>query len=96
MNLVIAGAYYYDEESDTILIPHYTGEFGIVDCDEYAAMEDLQGRYDQSYIDKVKDDPIEYDGTNYYNSEYNPFSVGDWQLLSDLSELAHLEENFDF
>ena len=96
MKLVIRGAYYYDKESDTIIIPHYTGEYSIVDCDEYATMEYLEGKYNQNYIDQVKDDPIEYDGKKYYNAEYSPFSIGDWELLSDLSELAHLEENFDF
>lgn len=96
MKLVIKGAYYYDKDSDIILVPHFTGEFRIVDCDIFMTMEDLKDSYDESYINDVKDNPIEYDGKNYYNAEYSPQSVDEWELLSDLSELAHLEENFDF
>ncbi len=96
MKLVIKGAYYYDKDSDTILIPHYTGEYAIVDCDGFMTMEDLKDIYDESYVDKVKDTSIEYDGTKYYDAEYNPRDVGDWELLSDLSKLEHQEESYDF
>lgn len=95
--LVIKGAYYYDNESDNILIPHYTGEFCIVDCDRYIRMKELKGNYDQSYIQEVKDNPIIFKGKEYYNAEWGPVDVSDeWDLLSDLSNLAHLEENFDW
>ena len=96
MKFVVAGAYYYDRADETIISPHYTGEFFMVDCDEYVRMEELKGRYDESYINQVKDNPIEFEGEKYYDAEYNPFNVGDWELISDLSELRHLEENFDW
>lgn len=96
MQLVIAGAYYYDREDDKILIPHYTGDFRIVDCNEFIRMEELKARYEEEYIKGVKDYPIELNGEKYYDAEWGPFSVGNWELLSDLSELQHTEENFDW
>lgn len=94
--LVIAGAFYYDEEDDIILIPHYTGEYSIVDCDRYVTMSNLKERYDKSYIKNVKDNPIELRGKKYYDAEYSPQTVEDWELLSDLSKLRHQEENYNF
>lgn len=97
MKQVIKGAYYYDRESKTLLVPHYTGEYSMVDCDSFNTMDELKEQYDQSYIDSVKDDPIEFEGESYYSTEYNPFNIDDdWELLSDLSELSFQEENFDF
>ena len=95
--LVIKGAFYYDNDSDTILMPHYTGEFSVVDCDEYIKMEELKETYDESYIENNKDNFIDYEGQKYYFAEYSPRSVTDeWDLLSDLSELSHFEEDYDF
>ncbi len=95
--LVIKGAFYFDNSSDTILMPHYTGEFSIVDCNTYEKMSELKSRYDKDYIKSVKDDYIELDGVKYYSTEYSPCAVSDdWDLLSDLSELNHLEEDFNF
>lgn len=96
MKLVIKGAYYYDRNSNVILIPHFTGEYCIVDCDRYIIMSELQGIYDESYINQVKDNPIMFEGIEYYYAEYSPQHIEDWELLSDLSDLQHLEENFDF
>ena len=39
MKTVIAGAV-YKREND-LVIPHYTGEFWMVDCDNYVTMEEL-------------------------------------------------------
>ena len=96
MKLVIKGAYYYDRKSETILIPHFTGEFRIVDCSRLEKMEDLKDRYDDTYIDQVKDSPTEFEGEKYYDAEYSPQTIGDWELLSDLSNLEHLEENYNW
>ena len=97
MRTVIKGAYYYDREGNTLLVPHYTGNFSVVDCDSFNKMEDLTARYDQSYIDSVKDSPIEFEGENYYSTEWGPFNIDDdWELLSDISELYFMEENFAF
>ena len=86
--LIIAGAKYFNGES--ILIPHYTGKFWMVDCDEYATREDILSRYDKKYFKENKDNYIEHDGVNYYYAEYSPFTVTeDWELLSDLSDLRY-------
>lgn len=96
MKLVIKGAYYYDRESETILIPHFTGEFCIVDCSTFEKMDSLKDRYDDAYIDDVKDSPTDFEGEQYYSTEYSPQTVGEWELLSDLGNLEHLEEDYDF
>ena len=97
MKLVIAGAYYYDRNNEVILIPHYTGEYYVVDCYRYMKMEELKERYDENYIKDVLDDTIEFDGELFYNAEYSPQNVNDsWELLSDLSSLNHIEEYFSF
>lgn len=93
---VIKGVYYYDEGSNTILVPHFSGEFHTVDCEEFVKMEELKGRYGKDYIDGVKDSPIEYEGEKYYSAEWGPQSVDDWSLLSDISSLEFTEEDFDF
>ena len=96
MNTIIAGAYYYDIESDTILVPHYSGSFRMVDCTQYKKLKELENKYDEDYIKSIKDDFIEYAGEKYYNAEYSPWNVGEWELLSDISELRHIEEDYDF
>ena len=97
MKLVIKGAYYYNRETDEIIVPHYTGEYNIVDCDEYIQMNELKGIYDKSYIDGVRNRPIIFEEKQYYSAEYSPKYVDDyWELLSDLSELSFIEENFDW
>lgn len=94
---VVRGAYYYDENSDVILKPHFTGYFRIVDCTEYKLQEDIKDIYDEQFIDENSDDYVEYNGEKYYYAEYSPNSVTDaWEILSDLSNLTHVEEDFDF
>lgn len=45
VRIVIKGAKYFT--GDRILIPHMTGEFFIVDCDEYVTLEELKEDYDE-------------------------------------------------
>jgi hypothetical protein len=89
--LVITGALYRVNE-DTLVKPHFTGDFGAVDCTRYLTKKELEGRYDESFIRQNKNNFIEEDGIKYYYAEYSPFYVSeDWELLSDLSELNHIE-----
>ena len=89
--LVIKGALYKADE-DTLVKPHFTGEFGIVDCTRYFTKEELESRYPEWFIKQNKDDYIIEDGIKYYYAEYSPMTVDDdWELLSDLSELNHIE-----
>jgi hypothetical protein len=87
MKTVIKGAV-YKREND-LVIPHQTGEFSIVDCDNYVTMEELKADYDEEYIKEVEDNYIEYRGVKYYYTEWSPEHVtDDWYLLSEsISEL---------
>ena len=68
-----------------------------MDCDSFETMDEVKGSYDQSYIDSVKDSPIEFKGEKYYSTEWGPFHVSDdWELLSDISGLSFQEEEYDF
>jgi len=96
MKLVIKGAIYYDREAKTILIPHFTGEYVIVDCTQYILLDNLKDKYDESFILDNQSDPIEFEDETYYYAEYSPWNIDDWELLSDLSELHHIEEEFNF
>jgi len=96
MRLVIKGAVYFDREGQTVLIPHFTGEFSIVDCTEYITKEELQSKYGSAFIEENADNTIEVEGSTYYFAESSPCAVGDWDLLSDLSELEHTEEEYNF
>ena len=92
--LVIKGAYYFNQ--DCIIMPHYTGEFFIVDCDEYITEEEIKERYDNNFIEEHKNNYIEYQDIKYYYAEYNTFNTADFELLSDLSKLEYLEEEYIF
>ena len=93
--LVIAGAYYKIEDKDVVISPHYTGEFSIVDCNRYLNKEDFLDAYEEKYLNE--EDFIEVGGKKYYYAEYTSFSVDEnWTLLSDLSKLRHIEEDYDF
>lgn len=92
MKTVIKGAV-YKREND-LVIPHQTGEFSIVDCDNYVTIEELKEDYDEEYIKEVEDNYIEYEGVKYYYAEWSPeYVTDDWELLSDISELRLTEIN---
>ena len=94
MKLVIKGAWYFDGEA--LLVPHFTGEYHTVDCSRFLPIGELEALYDKEFIKIALDFPYTYNNITYYPAEYMPFVIGDWQLLSDLSELSHTEENYDF
>lgn len=97
MRTVIKGAFYFDRNSKILLVPHFTGEYSMVDCDSFETMDGLKETYDDSYIDTVYDSPIEFEGESYYSTESGPFNISDsWKLLSDISELSFQEEDYDF
>jgi hypothetical protein len=47
-------------------------------------------------VREQKDNFVRYNDKKYFYAEYSPNNVGDWELLSDLSELGHIEKDFDF
>lgn len=95
-NLIIKGAYYYDSEIDAVLVPHFTGIFFMVDCTRYLKKKEIISRWGKDYFLENKNDFVEYEGNKYYYAEYYPFNVEGMELLSDLSELEHVEETFNF
>ena len=87
---VIKGAKYFT--GDSILIPHFSGEYVTVDCDEYATLEELKKEYSAEYVGSVKDNYIEHNGEKYYYAEWGPFNVtDDWDLISDISKVGLVE-----
>ena len=95
--LVVAGAYY--KAGDRILVPHYTGEFRAVDCDVFLEKYDLPKYYNETEIENLIENEsyIEVKGIKYYYATYEPYNIDEeWELLSDLSKLEHIEEDFDF
>lgn len=84
---VIKGAKYFT--GDSILIPHFSGEYVTVDCDEYMPLDELKADYDEDYVESVEDNYIEHEGEKYYYAEWGPFNVSeDWDLISDISSLS--------
>lgn len=95
MTLVIKGAVYFDGEE--ILIPHFTGEYQIVDCDRFCKLEELENYgYNEKWLHDNEDNYITYNNEKYYFAEYSPYNVEDWLLLSDLSELEHVNDTYEF
>ena len=91
-NLIIKGAIYTN--GTELLQPHYTGEFYAVDCTEWKTAEDIKANYNETfYREALENCPITHEGVNYYMCECGPHHVTDFTLLSDLSELTHIEEN---
>lgn len=84
---VIKGAKYFT--GDSILIPHFSGEYVTVDCDEYVKLGELKKEYDKDYVESVEDNYIEHEGEKYYYAEWSPFNVSEeWDLISDISSLS--------
>lgn len=95
MKLVISGAYY--KVGDEILVPNFTGEYNIVDCTRYLLKKEILERYDKSWLKEHKNNYVIVDNIKYYYAEYDSYYIDDnWELLSDLSKLEHIETNFNF
>ena len=51
----------------------------------------------KKFRDENKDNFVEVDGIKYFYSEYSVMNISDeWTLLSDLTYLAHEENEFNF
>ena len=94
-HLIIAGAFYF--KNNTVLRAHYAGEFMLVDCTEYKTKKQIKKEYSESIAKEfLSEEPIIYDGVKYFQCEYGPWGTENMDLLSDLSELRHIEENYEF
>lgn len=88
--LVIKGARYF--RGNDIVVPMMSGEYFMVDCENYVTLEELKGDYDPEYVDSVKNNYIEYQGVKYYYAEWGPEYITDeWRLISDVSGLELIE-----
>ena len=82
--LVIAGAFYFNEEENKVLVPSYTGEYEIVDCEEYLTEEKIIEDYDKPIADRLlANNPVTVRGEQYYSINYQrPHYVTEsWELL---------------
>ncbi len=71
-----------------IIVPHYTGEYFIVDCDRYKILPEIMEMYDDRFIKENKDNNVEYDGETYFYAEYSPMTVDEhWDKNTLLSYL---------
>lgn len=85
--LIIKGAFYFDGE--TILVPHFTGEFSIVDCTEWQTEEYIRNAYSERNAQEFVENGCRYthDGIDYFECESSPYNTEGLELLSDLSDL---------
>lgn len=91
LKLIIKNALYFDGES--LLIPHYSGEFWTVDCTEYKTIETLESEgYSEKFIAGAMDNCLEYKDVKYFRAEYSPIDTENMELISDLSSLEFTGE----
>ncbi len=97
MKFVIKGALY--QQGDTVLRPHFTGDFFMVDCTEYLTKEEIKGKYSREFAKELTGEDGSYitvDEVKYFQAEYGPYNTDGMELLSDLSELEYYDEESDF
>lgn len=97
LRLFIKGAIYLSADGTELLTPRFTGEYAVVDCTRYLTKDEILSNYEEDFFNENKDNYIEYEGNKYYYAEYSPYhtqNIG--ELLSDLSELQHVEEEYNF
>lgn len=93
MPLVIAQAVY--SHKDDLAIPHFTGEFNMVDCTLYMRKKRLKTLYDKEKIEIFLENTyLIYDDIKYYATETYLIDTDKLYLESDLSKLVHNNEEF--
>lgn len=96
-NFFVAGALYYDPESNMIIKPLYTQQAYYIDCVEYWSFKRWKESYNSYFRRENKDDYIDYGNERYYYAEAQVFRANNSvKLLSDLSGVAFFEENRTF
>ena len=95
-NLILAGAVYSFDNK--LLRPRYTGEFNIVDCEEYEKEEDIKKNYDEDDSESFiySSEYLIYDKEKYYRTQYQGYGTDRMELLSDLSKLYYFDEETEF
>lgn len=95
--LIIKGALYLSEDKSMVLGPHYSGEMLIVDCTEFKKREEILENYSEEIaLSFLENSPVTVQGVEYFECEYRPHYTEGMELLSDLSSLEFVEDNYDF
>lgn len=86
MKIVIKGAMY--RVGGRIVSPHYSGEFSMVDVDEFCLYQELiDSGFEPEEIEEMFS--IEVEGETFYLWGATPEIITeDWELLTDLSEVS--------
>lgn len=92
LRLVIAGAVFYDNVNDKIVVPNRTGEFIASECNTYYKKNDYIKKYGKKAFEENKECFIEDEGSIYYWADDREIvSHCNLELVSDLSNLIFIE-----
>lgn len=96
MKTIIKGAIYTD--ADTLLRPHFSGNFYIVDCTEYKKEEVILSEYSESTANEFINESrcLTYEGTRYFECQYSPCDTKDMELLSEINSLEYFDNETEF
>lgn len=96
--LVIKGCIYTN--GNALLRCHHTGDFVVVDCDEFLTVEEMDDRdYRQLTTDNIVENSVSltYDGKPYYDiSEYSPYLTENLKLLTDVNDIEYFDDCTSF
>lgn len=80
-----------------LLQPHYSGFFMMVDCTEFKTKKEIKSEYDKEIAKEfLSNEPLMYEGVKYYECEYSPHHTDGMELLSNISELEIINDEYYF
>ena len=96
MQMIIKGLIY--KCGDELLRPHFSGYYYAVDCTEYKTAKQIRQEYDKETAKNFIKNSLclTYAGVKYFECEYSPFNVEDFEPLSDISDISFYDEETDF
>jgi len=95
--LVVSGAFYYSEEYKAVIKCCRTGEFWMVDCIRYIQKRRYIENFGKQSFKDNEDNFVLYEGEKYFSEDGSiPLQTIDFDLLSDLSDLKHEQESYNF
>lgn len=60
-------------------------------------VEQIKEEYSEEIANEfINGSMVRCDGVEYFECQYSPYNVDDFELISDLSELSFFEENNEF
>jgi uncharacterized protein YwgA len=97
MKTIIKGAIYEINNGETLLRPHYSGNFSVVDCTEYKQKKQIKEDYNAYHANRfLSGFYLTYEGNKYYECEYSPRCTDDMYLLSDIDKINYWDEETEF